>query len=765
MAVKTIAQLRTRFAAEGAAPTQQDYVDLVDTLMNIEEQVDDILIALQPVEVVADEAARLALGPTLALYRKVKQTDNGITYVKQTGDGSNPADWVDIGDVQLVIPDVISLQDELDRRLNKIADDSTTGQLGLSNFYQSVHRIDATTGSDVLETRFAEDKVVMVYRSVDFTILPDIVDTEDVNAQTILLVKNVSASPISVFINRPVGIDFAFVLDQSGSMADARLLMPDVVRGLEAQLNALGVGNETVPNRYAMFEFSGGRPAWPEIPFTDYATFLAATQTFAFPVYGWTEDSGVRQASQSGTLVTLSGGGTFVFTDTLTDAGRRINWDTSETAIIVSVLDSMHVIVNVSQTVAAGEFDMDLPNPNFWQEDGYEGIDRAIDMLAWRNSDSVVKLLFLMTDEDRNSAWGEPTFPTRIFSKGGPTWQEQRAYIKNRIVSEGFVLAGLFGQKTPLIRDDIGNGMLGMDWTGRCYAADGAGGYTEHTGGHSWPQPTIYSKYDTSDFADVPGEYAPGQYEDYFELMIDPDVKGYVLDIWEYREQLEPGTYANASNTAAQVGNIVTITPGGTGGYLFTDTATDGGRMISISGAPDSSMILQVNSSTEAVVHNSQAVTGAAFSVARRWWQGYNKNASQSGTTVTLSSSSTVGFLFGSTTTDAGMVIRFSTGDFATIVTVTDSTHAEVDVSQTVAASAFLVWPNVAAANMSRSVLATIVPMLSERVRQELSQFIVSNPDFVFPMTLQPDEWKRFVVTGATVPAAGTIPGRKLLLG
>ena len=64
-------------------------------------------------------------------------------------------------------------------------------------------------------------------------------------------------------------------------------------------------------------------------------------------------DSGIVTAAQFGTSVTLSGS---VFTDTATDAGKVIKWDTSETAMVVTVLDPTSVTVNNSGTVAADGF-------------------------------------------------------------------------------------------------------------------------------------------------------------------------------------------------------------------------------------------------------------------------------------------------------------------------------------------------------------------------------------------------------------------------
>lgn len=66
-------------------------------------------------------------------------------------------------------------------------------------------------------------------------------------------------------------------------------------------------------------------------------------------------DSGVTTATQSGTTVTLAGGA-FVFTDTATDAGKMIKWDSAQEAMIVTVTDPTHAEVNVSQAVPGGEF-------------------------------------------------------------------------------------------------------------------------------------------------------------------------------------------------------------------------------------------------------------------------------------------------------------------------------------------------------------------------------------------------------------------------
>lgn len=76
-----------------------------------------------------------------------------------------------------------------------------------------------------------------------------------------------------------------------------------------------------------------------------------------------TDDSGLTQATQVGTTVTLAGG-SFTFTDTATDAGKVIKWDTTEEAMIVSVTSPTQVEVNVTQAVPAAEFTVYRTNQN-----------------------------------------------------------------------------------------------------------------------------------------------------------------------------------------------------------------------------------------------------------------------------------------------------------------------------------------------------------------------------------------------------------------
>jgi hypothetical protein len=69
------------------------------------------------------------------------------------------------------------------------------------------------------------------------------------------------------------------------------------------------------------------------------------------------DNSGATTATQSGTTVTLSGG-SFTFTDTGTDTGKMIKWDSGEEAMIVSITNSTTAEVNVSQAVSADAFNV-----------------------------------------------------------------------------------------------------------------------------------------------------------------------------------------------------------------------------------------------------------------------------------------------------------------------------------------------------------------------------------------------------------------------
>lgn len=91
---------------------------------------------------------------------------------------------------------------------------------------------------------------------------------------------------------------------------------------------------------------------------TTYANGFISGFLYAVAGTGTTptrDDSGTTQAAQSGTGVTLTGG-SFVFTDTGTDAGKMIKWDSGEEAMILTITNPTTAVVTNSATVASGEF-------------------------------------------------------------------------------------------------------------------------------------------------------------------------------------------------------------------------------------------------------------------------------------------------------------------------------------------------------------------------------------------------------------------------
>lgn len=89
-------------------------------------------------------------------------------------------------------------------------------------------------------------------------------------------------------------------------------------------------------------------------------TTVGMSTCFSYAVAGTNatptqDDSGTTTASQTGTTVTLSGG-SFTLTDTSTDAGKLIKWDTGEVSRIVTVTSPTECEVHISQSVSAGEF-------------------------------------------------------------------------------------------------------------------------------------------------------------------------------------------------------------------------------------------------------------------------------------------------------------------------------------------------------------------------------------------------------------------------
>lgn len=266
-----------------------------------------------------------------------------------------------------------------------------------------------------------------------------------------------------------VAVDMVFVVDESGSMADAQDILAAVTANLEAALLATGIGSGTLTNRYASVAFGHGDPAEQELAFQGGAAFAAAAGGIGL--------------------------------------------------------------------VGAGAL----------EEDAYEGIDFAIQSMPWRTDSRVTKLIFFITDEDRN----------QHYYLDGATQDAQYHSLKAKLVGGGFLIAGMHNSSTNNLRDSLGNSMIASDYTGKAYAADGAGGYTEHTGAINDTTGT-YSQGDGAGSPVVgPGNaYATGQKEEYYDLLMEATVKGYFFDLGRYRSNVTTAASVIAVIVPAMEGAI-----------------------------------------------------------------------------------------------------------------------------------------------------------------------------------------------------------------
>lgn len=135
MAIRSIAHLKSFFQAvpTNDRPGSTEFGDFFDTLTWFNDMSTAAAAAASPVMIVADQAARLALGPSISAGQRVKQTDNGITYIKQISPGSNVGDWEAIGDTAITIPDVVGCAAALALKLRGDTDDQATDRLGVRN--------------------------------------------------------------------------------------------------------------------------------------------------------------------------------------------------------------------------------------------------------------------------------------------------------------------------------------------------------------------------------------------------------------------------------------------------------------------------------------------------------------------------------------------------------------------------------------------------------------------------------------------------------
>lgn len=163
------------------------------------------------------------------------------------------------------------------------------------------------------------------------------------------------------------------------------------------------------------------------------------------------------------------------------------------------------------------------------EEDAYEGIDFAINNLAWRDSDRVTKLIFFITDEDRN-VW----LYTNGVGQAG-----HFASLKAQLVSGGFLLAGMTRDAAAGMKDASSNLIIACDSTvnlvtegdgsqtsatGKSYRSDGAGGFTESAG-----VDTVSAAW----VSDSPGK-PDGAQTEYFDLLMDKQIAGYWFNYSRY---------------------------------------------------------------------------------------------------------------------------------------------------------------------------------------------------------------------------------------
>lgn len=135
MPLKTPSELKTFFAVK-EKPSQVKWNHFFDSLNLVREKAEEAYAVNGPLIWVADEPARLLIGPMIYVGRMVKQIDNGITYVKQQAPGNAPGDWTEIGDTSIVISDVQDLPTELSYLLRKDVTNETIGTLYAATFVQ-----------------------------------------------------------------------------------------------------------------------------------------------------------------------------------------------------------------------------------------------------------------------------------------------------------------------------------------------------------------------------------------------------------------------------------------------------------------------------------------------------------------------------------------------------------------------------------------------------------------------------------------------------
>lgn len=216
-----------------------------------------------------------------------------------------------------------------------------------------------------------------------------------------------------------------------------------------------------------------------------------------------------------------------IMTDVVTGLEQRLN----DEGIGSGTVANRYALVNFGRSTTATEefpfqdytsFLAALPgialyggaSPN---EDAYDAIDYAVNQMTWRDQVGVTKLIFFITDEDRNFH----------YYANGADQDAQFINLKAELVAGGFLLAGMHNCMNGRLRDGSNVVACAADYTGKAYIADGSGGYTESTGANN---AGTFSNGDTATYP------LTGQKEEYYDLLMDSEVQGYFFDLISYRE-------------------------------------------------------------------------------------------------------------------------------------------------------------------------------------------------------------------------------------
>lgn len=275
-----------------------------------------------------------------------------------------------------------------------------------------------------------------------------------------------------------VGLDMVFVVDESGSMQDARALLRQVLSGLDGAFQALGVGSATEVNRYGLVGFSSATGG----------------------THGGATDEG------------------------------HLHCDLGTFAAFESAIDEL-------VTAPGGTIG----------EDGYEGVGHAVSDCSWRTDTTVARIVVLITDENRDA---------HIYVTGGSTQAEQFTALAGEIAAIDASLIAVVSWCG--LKDGLGNAVMGYNFARKTWRADGAGGFTNGTGGNA------------TTAGNTSGAFASGIRDEYHDLAMEATIQGQVWDYQAFR--VGAGTCNVSGTTVTRLSGSFT---GLSGGGTFTINGTD----------------------------------------------------------------------------------------------------------------------------------------------------------------------------------------------